>query len=382
MISLLFSLLFLLHIMSYYVLFYTVSGKYRVLYGYPVFGLVFVLLYVNFVSDSIPLVVFLCSLLCSFLSIDAPVFQKLYHFFLILLIEECLSGMLSWAFYLFVSTDNSVQMRVVRYGILLFLYGAAAICIRVANRRFLHKKTRHFTSKGTHSYYFIVLFMALLLLISAASLKRVLSEELSPGAHGLLVVSVFFSYIGIGVIAVFFAILTSSNTQLKTLLQHEELTGRMVRRYYDALLQQESDTRHFRHDMNNHLLVLGQLLSSGDTDGAQQYLRTLQTELKEVTGAVRLTGNLMVDAISNYYASLLPKKDRLQFSGFLPEKLALDPYHFNTIYANLLQNAIEAVLALDPSVSPHIYVSFSVKSHFLSFSIENSFSSTAQKHYC
>lgn len=161
------------------------------------------------------------------------------------------------------------------------------------------------------------------------------------GIKELAVVLDFVANLGIGVLGMLFFYIWKSNEKMEAMLDMEQHMRKMQMEYYEQILEREKSTRKYRHDMSNHLLCLNEYAKKGDLSTLVQYLQTLQTEMKDIQGKTYQTGNLVLDVLSNYYASTLPEHVEVQVEGTLcihtEEKMLC------TIFGNLLRNAAEEV---------------------------------------
>ena len=104
----------------------------------------------------------------------------------------------------------------------------------------------------------------------------------------------------------------------------------------------QEDTRAFRHDVQNNLTVLAMLMQEGKTEEAKQYLSDMRTEVSALSPKV-VTGDDMVDSL---ISAKLPKMEELGITfktdGVIDGGLNWKPMDICTLFANLLDNAIEA----------------------------------------
>lgn len=105
--------------------------------------------------------------------------------------------------------------------------------------------------------------------------------------------------------------------------------------------------RGWRHDYHNHLQTLKARLDMGQTDGAREYLDTLEQDLDGIH-ALAETGNVSVDAILNAKLSLVVKKGiHLNFKATVPENLTVSDIDLCVILGNLIDNAMESCEKVD-----------------------------------
>jgi len=104
--------------------------------------------------------------------------------------------------------------------------------------------------------------------------------------------------------------------------------------------------RGWRHDYNNHMQVLKAYLSEKKYDEAEAYVDALSHDLASVDMTLK-TGNIMVDAILNSKISLMQsRKIKVDATAFVPAKLSVSEIDLCILIGNLLDNAMEACMAL------------------------------------
>lgn len=112
--------------------------------------------------------------------------------------------------------------------------------------------------------------------------------------------------------------------------------------YFKDYKKEQKEIARFRHDWNNHLLLLTSLFEQGEYEKAKEYFENLSE--KNQTGRKGiLTGNETVDIILNAKAERLEKgaiavscSSGLEALGFM------EPVDCCILFANLIDNAIEA----------------------------------------
>ncbi len=114
-------------------------------------------------------------------------------------------------------------------------------------------------------------------------------------------------------------------------------------KYYHMLLEKETETRKFRHDIRNHILCLFTMLSEEKYSEAQEYL-TCMSDFSETLKPRCQTGNILVNAIVNDISSKYSEV-ALEWKGCIPEGLRLSDMEVCVIFSNLLDNAFCAASA-------------------------------------
>lgn len=104
----------------------------------------------------------------------------------------------------------------------------------------------------------------------------------------------------------------------------------------------QEDTRAFRHDVQNNLTVVSMLLQDGKTEKAKQYVNEMCAEINALSPKI-VSGDEMVDAlISAKLAEISERGITFRMDGVIDGGLNWKPLDICTVFANLLDNAIEA----------------------------------------
>lgn len=109
--------------------------------------------------------------------------------------------------------------------------------------------------------------------------------------------------------------------------------------YYKRLLEQEQETRRFRHDIRNHLLCLDTLLKSKKYEEAEEYLKGMSDSVSALKPVVK-TGNMLINAMVGDIKSRYPNVS-VKWNGHIPDKFCISDMDVCTIFSNLLGNAFE-----------------------------------------
>ena len=133
-------------------------------------------------------------------------------------------------------------------------------------------------------------------------------------------------------------------------LRHAQMEQqlKMYANQFDIIEESRKTIRAVRHDMKNHLSLIGWYLQRQEYGKAQQYLSELGGELEAGKEYVR-TGNVELDSILNYKLEYGEKKagSDIKVSVEVPDKLLMPAFDLNVLLSNLLDNAIEAVQKAD-----------------------------------
>ncbi len=163
-----------------------------------------------------------------------------------------------------------------------------------------------------------------------------------------------------------------NNRNINKLLFLNSKALEVQKEYYENLKNNNLDLRRFKHDYQNHLFTLNELIKSKKYDELESYISTID---KEVSFPVQKfnTGNDIADAIisdkinsaKSVNATIIVKTD---INTFLSK---LSAYDTCTIIANILDNAIEAVSVLPDGINREISISFKNSRNYLLISSSN-----------
>lgn len=114
--------------------------------------------------------------------------------------------------------------------------------------------------------------------------------------------------------------------------------------YYELLLEKETETRKFRHDIKQQLRCIYEYESHGEYAKSKEYIEDLLNQ-SESLGKTISTGNRIIDIV---VSDIIHNKNiRLHWDNVIHFPLKLKETELCTLFANLLKNAVEAVEAIE-----------------------------------
>ena len=147
---------------------------------------------------------------------------------------------------------------------------------------------------------------------------------------------------GISISMMMVAVVYYINSTIQYRLQNEmlELYNEQQREYFTKMLEKEEDTRHFRHDITNHLMAIKNIAES---EKVCSYVEDLLQDIQNQEYAQYDVGNDVVNGIINYY--LLPLNGRcdIKVDGYIGDVESVSSKDLCTIVSNVIKNAVEAV---------------------------------------
>lgn len=152
-----------------------------------------------------------------------------------------------------------------------------------------------------------------------------------------------------------------ANEQIKNQLAH-----------YEELYNYQNQIRTFRHDIKNKLLSVSGLVADNQIDAAINAIKGEADFLDEANNSIINSGNPAVDAVLQSKLSLAEAKGiTLKLSLKITQSIAVDMLELGVLIGNALDNALEAVEALDSSCEKTVFVSIITKGGRLIISVEN-----------
>lgn len=133
--------------------------------------------------------------------------------------------------------------------------------------------------------------------------------------------------------------------QMQAALQSLEQATQAQKNYIAEAQRRYEQTKAFRHDIANHLSVLNGLLNNGELDESKAYLNKLKTVSTSLSFPYQ-TGNPVVDILLSEKLGLA-KEITTEISLFLPRPCGIEDFDLCVIFANALDNAINACRLID-----------------------------------
>lgn len=172
----------------------------------------------------------------------------------------------------------------------------------------------------------------------------------------------------LGLIAV--ALYTKEQSQKdQKLLNMEKYINEMQKNYYLSLLERETDTKRYRHDINNHLMCLRALVDGNIV--AQNYIDNLQEKLYIIKNKSYETGFELMNILLGNHLSEIEKSVSISLVGKIMAKPDISDVDFCTIFSNLLSNAVEEVKRT-PCINSYIKIEIRTGKVYLMITIRNS----------
>ena len=257
----------------------------------------------------------------------------------------------------------------------------SAVCCYMIYRFFFYYETIE------KQYVFLVLIPVLLIFIMDEYINSVLFSlnvevegSFIPIIHPLQMF--FMQLLGM---ASLFCILFAYKKLLQNFRLHTELSlleqqEHSLNRYVEEAKEHYEKTRSFRHDIRNHITVVRELLQSGKTEQALEYVGALDEMTAELSFLCS-TNNPVVDILAGKKLGLAKSMGiRVDCSLLLPYPCGLRDIDLCIILSNALDNAIHACRVMEGGADRYIRVAGRIQGDFLLIEVENSFRKESGSH--
>ncbi|MBQ6888165.1 MAG: sensor histidine kinase [Lachnospiraceae bacterium] len=185
----------------------------------------------------------------------------------------------------------------------------------------------------------IALSGTLVMAISEVVLEYIDNKEVGNVLHTATLLLLVTTFVGI----VWFI---SSVYGKEYYLKQNQLKEEIIisqHKYYNSIYENDREMRKFRHDIRSQLGCLQLLLAEGKTDEAIKHLSLVENNFKQIDTHKYHTGNEILDVIINQKCSEAKKRDiDIRVEGRLTASEFIDAYDMCTIFANALNNGMEA----------------------------------------
>ncbi len=164
--------------------------------------------------------------------------------------------------------------------------------------------------------------------------------------------------------------ITSKQNEETNIILEKQLENQAE--YYEKINKIYSEFRSFRHDYKNHILCIRNLIADNSIDEAVSYINEMSMTADNKQKYYD-TGNTMINAMltdKNEKAS--QSNTEISFAGIIPSG-GIKNVDLCTIFANAIDNAIEACEKDKSASNKSIIISSKIKQGYYFLSISNPF---------
>lgn len=140
----------------------------------------------------------------------------------------------------------------------------------------------------------------------------------------------------------------------------------------EVMRQSQEETRRQRHELHHHIIALEEMLARGENDRAAEYLRAL-SEQEAALPQGTYSDNMVINAVAGYYLNRA-KAEGISVKADIKtdESLPLEDEELCVLLTNLLENALEACLAMKPEQDRFLSLHIASREEHLLIDCENS----------
>lgn len=189
----------------------------------------------------------------------------------------------------------------------------------------------------------LLLLVILHMMVTVTYLEETYSYVPEESSRAIILFLNGSSLFIIWLLALLIFYIRETNLSLLEKEQQEEQLRAAQKDYYEVLLSNETATRKYRHDLNNHLLCLSHLCKNRDIAGLESYVKNMQEDFLSSQNPAFISDNEIISALTTHLLADLPPAVSVSYQESLKAPIAADSFCLCTIYSNLLKNAVEEV---------------------------------------
>ncbi len=264
------------------------------------------------------------------------------------------------AFYFFPFIRDTIECKISEAVVQFVVIGLINLYIHKKNKEEDIQKIVSSIKKSSLIFLLIFVFYYLLFIYSASATNS--SKIIFATGSIFSVIMIIFLIVKISI--------SSKNYEDTSILLEKQLNNQVE--YYEKINNIYNEFRSFRHDYKNHILCLRNLIADNNISDAVDYLNEL-SKTADNKQKYFDTGNNMINAL------LTDKSDNasssninIEFNGLIPES-GIKNIDLCTIFANAIDNAIEACKKDSSNSIKTISIESNIKKGYYFLTITNPF---------
>lgn len=151
-----------------------------------------------------------------------------------------------------------------------------------------------------------------------------------------------------------------------------ESQNKAIQNQLDVVQQSQLRIRCLKHDMDNHLLRLKDLIEKEKYAEALEYLETVKSSTAADKKLID-SGNDLIDSMLNYKLARLHDNIEQKYDIVVPKDLSFTEFDLNVIIENLADNVLEALDQLPADEPKKLEISIRYKQGYLKVYFGNTF---------
>lgn len=192
--------------------------------------------------------------------------------------------------------------------------------------------------------YTLVILIILAMCIVCACMQGMVLGEITYGTRRLIMIASIVLAFFVVALCILYINVEDSRKQLAEINALNEKCIEYQKNYYTSVMKKDEELRAFKHDVNKHMTALKVLFQEKRYEEMGEYLNTIGDYSK--TDYIYKTENLIADYVINAKIQEITEQAPLSVTivGKFPRKVKLGNTEMCIIFANILDNAKEAIL--------------------------------------
>ena len=235
----------------------------------------------------------------------------------------------------------------------------------------MYKKQRFMYIGWKYRIFFVVweVVMFILTMMPLVSTEGAALEQKKLMGY---VIGTIMPVMGIAIPFLIITMISRRNAVEKTIIQEGYISAELD--YINQYKKNQNETRAFRHDIINNLSMLSAMMNEKKYDEVEEHLEALLGEVKGMSPKY-VTGDEMLDCIVGMKSSKMDEEGiDFTIDGVADGGLGMKPVDVCSIFANAMDNAIEACEKLPEEKEKRIQLIMKRTERFFSIKLINSMS--------
>lgn len=191
--------------------------------------------------------------------------------------------------------------------------------------------------------YIVIALMGTAILLTVSGFQNMAGLLADEKVKSFSKIISIIAYLCIACLIIMISYIFNENKRYREYLEKEAVLLETQKNMYEGILIKNQETKRYRHDMQHHLMLLNELVVQGDLSKVSGYIEGMETHLRAIQNKVYLVGNDVIDAVLNYYLSMLKEGIDVEIEGGCPAGINMSDVELCTVVANIVQNAQEAL---------------------------------------
>lgn len=275
----------------------------------------------------------------------------------ILFLDVCVTGIISIpGNFTLLKISNNDFVRFICDFISIILLGIILLILKLKKK----KNYNYGISKKIYAFLFIGAGTGTLLVGSL--MVSALPVATDRFRRTMLIVTII-TCVTYCIVCLLLIIISESRDSFKALSLINQEVIESQQRYYTLVKEKQQEIRGIRHDMINHLTCIDSLYKRNKRKDMEEYISKLIYNT-DARNDFFETGNDIVDAILNDVSSRYKKEDiEITLEGAFPPELYINPMDLCVVFANAVNNAVEAVLKIGIDQKEKRYININIRSN-------------------